>query len=233
MKKLFQCGVIAGCSLGVLTGCATHELLRDHTPKTYTKTTKQTLVEDRVLAFGKPVAILPETNQDSIVIIGEKNSYVLTQGSKEFTTLINYLDPDYIKLTQKLEFFSANNDGRFGGTLGLKYSQLKENIGKKDREFFLKNNADECTSYDEGKMDVQSFCFDVDISGVVYPAVNMPSNMKRLSKHYPVSIYTQTTTTVANPEAGKDAGRKLVLLPFAVAFDVVTLPIQALYEIFD
>lgn len=220
-------------AISLLTGCATHELLSDHTPKTQIKTVKNTLVEDRVLAFGKPVAILPETNQDSIVIIGEKNSYVLTQGAKQFSTLLNHLDPDYIKLTKKLDFYSANNDGRFAGTLGLKYSQLKENISKKDREFFLKNDADECTSYDEGKMDVQSFCFDINLSGVVYPAVSFPSNMKRLSKYYPVSIYTETTTTINNPETGKDVGRKLVLLPFAVAFDVVTLPIQALYEIFD
>lgn len=232
MKKFFHYGMVAMAGFAV-SGCATHELLDNHTPATLTKTVKQTLVEDRVLAFGKPATLLPETNHESIVIIGEKNSYVLTQGSQRFATLINYLDPDYIKLTKSLDFYSANNDGRFNGTLGLKYSQLKENISKKDREFFLKNNADECTSYDENKMDVQSFCFDVNLSGVVYPAVAVPSNMKRLSKYYPVSIYTETKTTVANPDAGRDTGRKLVLLPFAVAFDVVTLPLQALYEIFD
>ncbi|WP_394261806.1 hypothetical protein [Moraxella boevrei] len=82
-------------------------------------------------------------------------------------------------------------------------------------------------------MGVQSFCFDMNLAGMVYPAVSNQASMKRLSKYYPASIYTETTQTVNNPDVGKDAGKTLVLLPFAVAFDVVTLPFQAIYEIFD
>lgn len=233
MKKIINYSLAFVIGLSLLSGCATHQLLENHSPKTYTTTTKEILVEDSVLAFGKPTTLLPETTPDSIVIVGQKNSYVLTHGANQFSTLLNYLDPDYIKLTKNLDFYSANNDGRFAGTLGLKYSQLKENISKKDREFFLKNNARECSTHSEDKMGVQSFCFDVSLSGVVYPAVNLPNNMKRLSKYYPVSIYTETTTTMNSPDVGKSASKKLVLLPFAIAFDVVTLPFQALHEIFD
>lgn len=218
-----------------LSGCATHELLENnHQPATYTKTVKQTLINDQVLAFGKPATAINGVPANSVVIVGLKQSYVLTEGSDEFVSLLSgRLNPDFIKLTKPLDFFSKNNDGRFVGTIGIKYSRLKEDITKDDRNLFLKHNADECTNYNEEKMGVQSYCFDIKLAGMVYPAVSNQASMKRLSKYYPATIYTETTQTVNNPDVGKDAGKTLVLLPFAVAFDVVTLPFQAIYEIFD
>jgi len=48
-----------------------------------------------------------------------------------------------------------------------------------------------------------------------------------LSKPYTVSFYTQTQQAQSN-RSGTNAAQKLILLPFALAFDVVTFPFQLL-----
>jgi uncharacterized protein YceK len=53
-----------------------------------------------------------------------------------------------------------------------------------------------------------------------------------LSKPYQVSIYTHKQETYSS-KSGMNPFEKLVLLPFAVAIDVVSLPFQAAEKIFD
>jgi uncharacterized protein YceK len=71
----------------------------------------------------------------------------------------------------------------------------------------------------------------VPIKGAIYPQVSnlsmIQSKYKALSKPYAVTIYGQGKTTQTQ-RSGSNAAQKLVLLPFALAFDVVTLPIQLL-----
>lgn len=216
----------------VLSGCATKTLLKKDSGGNYTKTIKQTLVEDSVLAFGKPATRLANTPADTVVVVGQKHSYVLTQGGAEFTSLLGYLNSEYVSLREPLDFYSANNDGKFTGTLALKYTRLKEDFSKKDAEFFLKHNVKECTTYNEKELQAKSFCFNIKLEGMVYPAVSNQNSLKSLSRLYPVTIYT-TKEETAYRKGDSDPVEKLVLFPFAVAFDVVTLPFQALKKIFD
>ncbi|MDQ8937258.1 hypothetical protein [Acinetobacter rudis] len=214
----------------MFTGCATSTLLNKGKSER-TRTEKVVLVEDNVVAFGKMAQQNNQLPADSLVIAGTKNSYVLTQGGARFVSIIGQLDPKHIQLTRELNFYSAKNDGHFSGVLPLSYVKLQENVSKKDLEFFLENAAEECTTSSDKRMNAQRFCFNIKLSGVVYPVVNNLNSLKPLSKPYPVSIYTQTEeryTTYKNSGA-----EKLVLFPFAVAFDVVTLPFQAISKIFD
>ena len=67
---------------------------------------------------------------------------------------------------------------------------------------------------------------------MVYPAVSNQNSLKALSKAYPVTIYTEKEEQ--SYQAGSNNPLEtLVLLPFAVAFDVATLPFQAINKIFD
>lgn len=65
--------------LGVMgtlfTGCATKTLMTKDN-KTYTRTNKVTLIEDQVVAFGKPAQPLPNLPAHSLVIAGQQKSYV-------------------------------------------------------------------------------------------------------------------------------------------------------------
>lgn len=231
--KLIQNSLVAlalGTS-GILTGCATATLL-DKDDGIRTKTVKNVLINDYVVAFGKPAQALPNIPQDSIVIVGQQYNYVLTHGGAKFAKVISALDPKNIQVTRSLDFYSAKNDGNFSGSLDLSYIKLAEDVSKADREFFIENGAEECTNSSDQRLKAQRFCFDIKLAGVVYPAASNRDSFKALSKPYRISIYTQTQEKDYS-QASSNAANKLMLFPFAVAFDVVTLPFQAIHKIFD
>lgn len=214
----------------LLSGCATSALIHKDN-KVYSTTTKVTLVEDSVVAFGKPAQSVSNLPSDSLVIAGQKNSYVLTQGGSRFLQLLNVLDPKNIQINKELNFYSANNDGTFSGVLPLSYVKLQQDFSKQDLDFFIQQGAEECSNASDKRMDAQRFCFNLKLAGVVYPVVNNLSNLKPLSKPYQVSIYTNKQERY---QTQKNNGlQKLVLLPFAVAFDVISLPFIAAERIFD
>lgn len=226
MKKF----AFAFCAATLLSGCATSALLESDS---HTTTTNRqiTLVNDDVVAFGTPATPVAGVPANSIVIVGEKHSYVLTHGGQEAAQLFTSLDPNYIQVTKPLNFYSENNDGRFSGVLSLSYTKLKSSFGQNDYDFILRNKGRECSTDSDARMNAQRFCFDINIQGGVYPAVSnlslIQSKYRALSKPYHVSIYTNQTQTTQHHQGG-NAVAKLVALPFALAFDVVTLPVQAL-----
>ena len=233
MTKIFKNSTLSlvFISSTALTGCATSALLEKDNGVS-TKKIHNTLIEDHVLAFGKPAQTITNLPQDSVMIVGEKNSYVLTQGGARFVKLISSLDAKNIQITKNLSFFSAQNDGHFSGSLPLAYVKLAEDVTKADREFFIENSAEECTTSSDQRLKAQRFCFNVQLAGVVYPAAKNSAAFKALSKPYSVSIYTQTEVKDYSKASSKTAD-KLMLFPFAVAFDVVTLPFQAIQKIFN
>lgn len=219
------------CVVPLMTGCATATLLEKDSG-VRTKNIKTTLVNDQVVSFGKPAQPIANLPTDSIVIVGQKHNYILTQGGAHFLSVISSLDPKFIQIKRELTFFSEKNDGQFTGSLPLSYVKLAEDVTKEDRLFFIKNNAQECTTSSDQKLNAQRFCFDLKLAGVVYPMANNIGSLKSLSKPYEVSIYTTSQVKDYSNTGNKTFG-KLVLFPFAVAFDVVTLPFQAVQQIFD
>ncbi|MDR7018022.1 hypothetical protein [Acinetobacter sp. 3657] len=231
MNHIIKMTLSVALSSMVISGCATKTLITKDN-KTYTRTAKVTLVEDNVVAFGRPAQATANLPRDSIVIAGQKNSYILTQGGAQFATIINKLDPKNIQITRDLNFFSEKNDGHFSGTLPISYVKLKEDLSKKDLEFFIENGAKECSSSSDTRMQAQRFCFDIKLAGVVYPVANNLTSLKALSKPYQVTIYTNQQESYKS-RSSLNPFEKLVLLPFAVAIDVVSLPFQAAEKIFD
>lgn len=231
MKVIMGTGLIIMLCAAFLTGCATSTLIKKDS-KSYTRTVKVALVEDQVVAFGKPAQTMTNLPVDSLVIAGQKNSYILTQGGTRFATLISKLDAKNIQINKELNFYSEKNDGYFSGVLPLTYTRLKEDISKQDLEFFIQNGARECSTSSDGRMQAQRFCFDIQLAGVVYPAANNLSSLKALSKPYQVMIYTHKEESYQS-KSTMNPLEKLVLLPFAVAIDVVSLPFQAAEKIFD
>lgn len=217
-------------AVSTLSGCATTQLI-DGDSSRYQRTTTQTinLVDDTVVAFGKPATQVAGIPSDGVVIVGEKHSYVLTQGGYQFSQLLTNLDPRYIQVTRSLDFYSPKNDGRFQGSFEISYRKVKSDFSKNDIDFVLRSGGTECTTESDNRMNAQRFCFKVPLEGAVYPVVNnlslLQSKFKSLSRPYKVSIYTETTQTTTEYN-GTNPVAKLVLLPFALAFDVITLPIQ-------
>lgn len=216
-------------------GCATSTLMRD-TGRSYEKTVRETLLQDTVVAFAQPAKPIRDMPNDNVVIVGQQYSYVLTSGGKNFVTVLSRLNPKNIKVSRGLDFYSEKNDGTFTGVLELSYVALREDISKSDLNFFIENDAKECSSYSDKQMNAQRFCFKIPLSGVTYPQAKnldrLNSNLKQLSKPYHVSIYTNKKE-IEHTSSRNNPAKKLVLLPFAVAFDVITSPFQAAAEIFD
>ena len=214
------------------TGCATSSVLNDSS--SYTSTEKVVLSTDQIVAFGKPAEALPRTPNASMVIIGEKRSYVLTEGGNEMINLLSNLNASNIRVNNAMEFEVPNNDGRFEGVMRFSYAKLKDDFSKKDYQYFLQNEGEDCTSTSDMRIDAQRFCFAVPVRGAIYPAVSnlqvIRANYRPLSKPYTVSFYTNKEETSTR---GKGTADKLILLPFALAFDVVTLPLQILEKAAD
>lgn len=219
------------CSCLLFSACATHTLLdKDDGIRTQKKTIN--LINDSVIAFGKPAYTVSNIPSDSVVIVGQQHSYVLTQGGARFVSVISKLDPKNIQMTKSLDFYSEKNDGHFRGSLPLSYVKLSDDISKADLNFFIQNGAEECTNASDKRMQAQRFCFNLNLAGMVYPQAKNNQSFKALSKPYQVNIFTIQEQKDYSKASSK-ATEKLVLFPFAVAFDVVTLPFQAIGKIFD
>ena len=233
LKSLSFKTVIAGASLAALlasSGCATSSLLESDN-RVSTTTTKNVLSEDQIVAFGRPAQALPKMPNATMVIVGEKNSYVLNQGGTEMVSLLSNLTPKNIQVDNDMKFYVPNNDGYFQGEMKLSYAKLKDEFKRSDYQFFLQNNGKECTSASDQRINAQRFCFSVPVKGAIYPQVSnlsiIQSNYHALTKPYMVTFYTQTQQNQVN-RSGANTAQKLVLLPFALAFDVVTFPFQLL-----
>ena len=236
LKALSFKTVIVGTSLAALlasSGCATSSLLDSDNRVNTTTTTKSVLSEDQIVAFGRPAQALPKMPNATMVIVGEKNSYVLTQGGTEMVNLLTNLTPKNIQVDNEMNFYVPNNDGYFQGEMKLSYAKLKDEFKRSDYQFFLQNNGKECTSASDQRINAQRFCFSVPVKGAIYPQVSnlslIQSNYRALSKPYMVSFHTQNQQQQVS-RSGANTAQKLVLLPFALAFDVITFPFQLLEQ---
>ena len=235
LKRINTRAVVSGAALAALlasSGCATSSLLENNNQVT-TKTSSNVLSGDQIVAFGRPAQALPKMPNATMVIVGEKNSYVLTQGGTEMVSLLTNLTPKNIQVDNEMKFYVPNNDGYFQGEMKLSYAKLKDEFKRSDYQFFLQNNGKECTSASDQRINAQRFCFSVPVKGAIYPQVSnlslIQSNYRALSKPYMVSFYTQTQQNQVS-RSGPNSAQKLVLLPFALAFDVITFPFQLLEQ---
>ncbi len=238
MTQYFVKSAITGIALAALlasSGCATSALLdNDSRGITSTKAVKHVLSEDQIVAFGRPAQALPKMPSATMVIVGNKNSYVLSQGGTEMVRLLTNLTPQNIQVNNEMSFEVPNNDGYFQGQMQLSYVKLKDEFKRSDYQFFLQNGGQECTSASDLRMNAQRFCFSVPVKGAIYPPVSnlslIQSQYRPLTKPYTVSFYSQMQQNAVT-HSGKSGAEKLILLPFAVAFDVITFPVQLLDSI--
>lgn len=229
---VLKTALISGSLLALLasSGCATSSLLDDNRVTT-TSSVKSVLSQDQIIAFGRPATTLPQMPMASMVIVGNKNSYVLSEGGSEMINLLTNLTAKNIQVENDMSFNVPNNDGYFQGQMKLSYAKLKDEFDRSDYQFFLQNGGKECSSASDMRINAQRFCFTVPVKGAIYPQVSnismIQSKYRPLSKPYTVTFYGQSQQTRTTSGGTSTAG-KLVLLPFALAFDVVTLPIQIL-----
>ena len=107
MKIKHFYALLITCALSIpvfLTACVTNNQIGEHSrdlfQKYETKYEWVTLLEDDVIAFGKPSKAIPNEPTDSIVVAGNKYSYLINKGGADFIKLISQLNPEYIRINR-------------------------------------------------------------------------------------------------------------------------------------
>lgn len=208
-----------------LSGCATimvGAMEPDKTP------VKQLLIEDKVVAFARPAENAQVAG--NVVIVGENYSYVLTDGGQKLTQLITTLSPSHFNVTNDLHFDMVDKS-KFKGTVWLAYKLSKTMSEKEQLDILTQNKAKPCPKEfavleQANVVQATRYCLSVYIEGDIHPKIKnfdaISAQTNSLTRPYKVKIHQ--TTSYRRSKA--DIAQRILILPLAIAFDVVTLPVQ-------
>ncbi|MCH7314928.1 hypothetical protein [Acinetobacter sp. ANC 3882] len=229
--KIFICCLLSGL---VLTGCASNRVIGETTRDLYTKYESghewTTLIEDEVIAFGKPSSPLPNEPTNSIIIAGKQYSYVINKGGAEFIALISQLNPAYIHISRDLNFIApAPDSNRFRGQFRFAYTPPNGNLSEKEQALFKQYGIAPCHCIDKQN----PHTFELSLEGIVYPAVSNLKSLQPLSKPYRVKIQYLHYKSGKVQLSTKEKLANLPLLPFTLTLDAIALPAKVLGIIYQ
>lgn len=229
--KIFICCLLSGL---VLTGCSSNRVIGETTRDLFTKYESghqwTTLIEDDVIAFGKPAIALPNEPTDSIIIAGKQYSYVIHKGGAEFVQLLNQLNPQYIQISRDLDFIApAPDSNRFRGQFRFTYAPPNGNLSEKEQALFKQYGIAPCNCIDTQK----PHSFELGLEGTVYPAVSNLRSLQPLSKPYRVKIQYLDYKSAKVQLSTKEKLAHLPLLPFTLTLDAIVLPSKVLGIIYQ
>lgn len=217
---------IAIFALLIQTGCATVLLGGG----AYRPRTAHTLIrEDSVVAIGR--AVLPDNPKESrgLVIVGLKNSYLLTRGADEIAAIASSLDGNFVRVNYQNDLFihdrdlvlTASDDG-FYGVVEIGYLN-DSNVYSPSELANLKRlgfNGEEIPAFLYGTKTI--FRKQISLKGSIY---QLPANLGEIQSKFKaqrrIKIYSEHQETSLDLET-------VTFLPLAIMFDVATFPLQAL-----
>ena len=234
--KILNQNILVSCLLVsfFLTGCASNRIIGENTRELFTKNDSGhewiTLIEDDVIAFGKPSVSLPNEPEDSVVIAGKKYSYVISKGGNDFIQLINQLNPQYIQISNELDFNAPVPDSNhFYGHIRFSYTPPNGKLNEKESALFKQYGVVPCGCAKTS----EPHKFDLNIKGTVYPPVNNLKTITPLSKPYHVKIQYLHDKSGKVPLSTKEKLASLPLLPFTLTFDIIALPAKVMGIIYQ
>lgn len=237
INKPFNCLLKISClsTFIFLTACVTNDQIGEHSrdlfQKYETKYVWKTILEDDVIAFGKPAKVIPNEPIDSIVVAGNKYSYLINKGGADFIQLISQLNPQYIRLYRELDFNSPSpTSTKFSGSFKFYYAPPNGTLSPTESALFKKYGVAPC---DCSKVEQQDHLFNLEIAGTVYPKVENAADLKPLSHPYKVRIQHYENQSGYVKMSGQEKLAELPLLPLTLTIDVIQLPLKALGIIYQ
>jgi hypothetical protein len=234
--KVLNQNILMSCLLVsfFLTGCASNRIIGENTRELFTKYDSGhewiTLIEDDVIAFGKPSVSLPNEPEDSVVIAGKKYSYVISKGGNDFIQLINQLNPQYIQISNELDFNApAPDSNHFYGYIRFSYTPPNGKLNEKESALFKQYGVVPCGCAKTS----EPHKFDLNIKGTVYPPVNNLKTITPLSKPYHIKIQYLHDKSEKVTLSTKEKLASLPLLPFTLTFDLIALPAKVMGIIYQ
>ncbi len=216
--KYFGMALAAGLLMANLSGCATMRV--NELTETTTEMSQKLVYTDSILGMGQPTGEgISDEARNFLALIGQKQTYLLTEGADEIKTIVKNLDGRLIGVNQDQETIqmSIHQDSpeirSVSGAIQITYnkpsSQLTETERKTLGQLRFKVSADG-----------SSYQVPLHIQGIVYPpAKNLQAIQSQFKQVRQVAFYQTEYKQNHNP-------LRAVLLPLGVAFDVITAPIQ-------
>ncbi len=216
--KLGWMAWVAALLITSLSGCATY--MASQSTETTTKITKTLAYEDAILGMGQPTGEnISAEARNFLALIGEKQTYLLTEGADEIKAIVKNLDGRLIGVNQdqpKINMLVQQDSSEIQSVRGdvtITYNKAADRLTEQERKTLteLKFTLSE---------DKQSYWRSLHIQGVVYPPVkNLAAIASQFKQTRPVQFYKTEYKQNHNP-------LRAILLPLGVAFDVITAPIQ-------
>ena len=216
--KLSWMAWVAALLMTSLSGCATY--MASQSTETTTKITKTLAYEDAILGMGQPTGEnISAEARNFLALIGEKQTYLLTEGADEIKAIVKNLDGRLIGVNQdqpKINMLVQQDSSEIQsvrGNVTITYNKAADRLTEQERKTLteLKFTLAE---------DKQSYWRSLHIQGVVYPPVkNLAAIASQFKQTRPVQFYKTEYKQNHNP-------LRAILLPLGVAFDVITAPIQ-------
>ncbi len=215
MYKIFSTLLVVVCLN--LSACAT-TLLSEALPNETTKTEKIILAKDQIIALGQAVQ---NQQEQGIVFVGQDFSYLMTEGSSEFLTIIKNIPVNQRTLIIPSPLLLEMDDPtHFHGELQFLYKtplfarseQQKENLknlGFKNHFVVIENQKDVLYPY--------AF---LSFKGQIYKAPDIQKIQQTLPIPYPIALQQKDEITKKHPFKRVT---RMALYPLAMAFDVVTV----------
>lgn len=206
-----------------LNGCAT--ALLSTTPVTSTVVKQRTIDQDVVRAIGYPTNV--GNKLDGLVLLGDKFTYWITDGDKKIELMAKRLNPKYIEM-EDVTTIVVEAD-RFSGRINFVYDKGDTDYSSSEMSDLSKLCTEETRPgkwFGFGQR-IHYRCW-IYVSGSLYSGQNLAAQgISNLSKGRSVRL-----TSIEGSGTTVDSRKvvdQLTTLPFAVAFDVLTLPFQAIF----
>lgn len=205
-----------------LHGCAT--AFHSAMPVTTTVTPKKVIAQDTVRAIGHPINSGEKIG--GLVLIGDQYTYWITDGDKKIELMASQLNPKYIKM-ENVTTLTVKENGFFG--------RISFDYDNDDNEYSTSEAVALSKMCDKARAPGKWFGFGqhiyyscgINVSGLLYYGQSSSLlEIKDLSKGRSVKLISveEPITTVDSHKVA----HKIVTLPFAIAFDLVTLPLQVI-----
>ena len=216
--KLSWMAWVAALLMTSLSGCATY--MASQSTETTTKITKTLAYEDAILGMGQPTGEnISAEARNFLALIGEKQTYLLTEGADEIKAIVKNLDGRLIGVNQdqpKINMLVQQDSSEIQSVRGdvtITYNKAAARLTEQERKTLTELKF-------KLAQDEQSYWRSLRIQAVVYPpAKNLTAIASQFKQTRPVQFYKTEYKQNHNP-------LRAILLPLGVAFDVITAPIQ-------
>ncbi len=224
-KKLKQAlGISLTVCAMTLGGCASIALYEDFNP-TDQKTQKKVLSQDAMIAIGQSVN---NDKKHGMVFIGQKYTYLITQGGEPFYALLKEFPANKLVLAAdspiSLEFSNAT---QFKDTIIFNYADPIEKLTPQQVTRLKQLGFRDWKSEELADGTRVNYLRAIyDYQGELYQPTEATQIQHQFSKPYPLALTQKTEITTVN---GKNIGKTIVLAPLALTFDVITAPIAGAF----